>query len=294
MRLGVVEPCVIDQRPISARTSLRRVASSRKQPSIRLVTIATPGVRTPRPVMQPCCRLDHDGHAPRAEPLPDAIGDLRGQPFLHLQALRKAVRAPRELRDADDMAARKIGDRRGSRDRSEMMLAVRLKRDIAQQHDLVIAADLFESPREVMAWIFLVADTIFQPSAGGARGRLDQSLAIRIVADPFDERPESLLDLERNRRLPKALPLGSPEPYNSSRWRLSAESDQPLATIRPSRATSSTAIPGRGRAASSCGFAVRRAGKAAGRRLCGFARRHGETPSARARARPLPRRQRRQ
>src|SRR3546814_15388180 len=41
-----------DQKPISASTSRRLRSSSRNAPIIRLVTIPTPGVRTPRAVMQ--------------------------------------------------------------------------------------------------------------------------------------------------------------------------------------------------------------------------------------------------
>ena len=71
----------------------------------------------------------------------------RGQPLLHLQPPRKAVEHARQLGDADDAVARQIGDRRLADDRRHVMLAMRLERDVLEQHDLVIAADLLEGTR---------------------------------------------------------------------------------------------------------------------------------------------------
>jgi len=48
----LTRPC--QQRPIREMISSRLFPSSRKQPRRRLVTMPTPGVQTPRPVMQPC------------------------------------------------------------------------------------------------------------------------------------------------------------------------------------------------------------------------------------------------
>ena len=108
------------------------------------------------------------------EILPDAVGDLRGQPLLHLQPARKGLQHARELGDADDMVARQIGDMRLADDRRHVMLAMRLERDVLEQHDLVIAADFLEDAREMIGRIVGIALAIFLP---GARDALAASRA---------------------------------------------------------------------------------------------------------------------
>jgi hypothetical protein len=65
-----------------------------------------------------------------------------------------------------------------------MMFAVRLERDVAQQNDLVIAADLFECPRKMDCGIFLIAPAIISPGARDAPWRVDETFAFRVLADP--------------------------------------------------------------------------------------------------------------
>src|SRR3546814_16376266 len=86
---------------------------------------------------------------------------LGGQPFLHLEPARIAVEDACEFRNADDAVLRQIGDRRLAGDRRHMMFAVRLERNIAQQHDLVIAADLFESAGQMNRRVLAIAVAIF-------------------------------------------------------------------------------------------------------------------------------------
>ena len=76
-----------------------------------------------------------------------------------------------------------------------MMLAVRLKGDVAQQHDLVIAADLFEGARQMDRRILAIAAAIFLPRPRDPLGRVEQALARRIVARPFDQRPHRRGDM---------------------------------------------------------------------------------------------------
>src|SRR3546814_4724558 len=70
-----------------------------------------------------------------------------------------------------------------------MMFAVRLERNIAQQHDLVIAADLFESAGQMNRRVLDIAVAIFLPRARDALRRVAQPFARGIVAGPFDQRP---------------------------------------------------------------------------------------------------------
>ena len=90
---------------------------------------------------------------------------------------------------------RQIGDRRLADDRREVMLAMRLERDVLQQHDLVIAADLLEGAAEMVGRILAIAAGIFAPGARDALRRVEQPLAVGIVAGPADQGPHRLLDV---------------------------------------------------------------------------------------------------
>ena len=164
-------------------------------PIIRLVVIITPGVLTPRAVMQAWL-----ASITTATPLgwrcsPDAVGDLRGQPLLDLQAPGEAVEHARQLADSDHLVARQIGDRRLADDRRHMMLAMRLERDVLQQHDLVIAADLLEGPGEVDRRVLGIAAGIFAPGPRHALRRVEQAFAVGVVAGPADQVRTASADL---------------------------------------------------------------------------------------------------
>ena len=90
---------------------------------------------------------------------------------------------------------RQIGDRRLADDRRQMVLAMRLERDVLQQHDLVIAADLLEGAAEMVRRILGIAARIFLPGARDPRRRVEQALAVGIVARPADQGAHRLLDV---------------------------------------------------------------------------------------------------
>ena len=168
------------------------------------MVIITPGVATPRALMQAWLASITTATPERLQMLADAVGDLRGQPLLHLQPPGVAVQHAGELGDADDAVARQIGDRRLADDRREVMLAMRLERDVLQEHDLVIAADLLEGAAEMMRGILLIAARIFLPGAGDPRRRVEQPLAVGIVAGPADQGAHRLLDVVGHRDLAAA------------------------------------------------------------------------------------------
>jgi microcompartment protein CcmK/EutM len=89
-------------------------------------------------------RLHQHGHAARVQLLIDRRGDLRGQRLLRLQALREHVDKPRQLREADDAVGRIIGDMRLADEGHDVVLAMRKKRDVAHQNQIVVAFDLGE------------------------------------------------------------------------------------------------------------------------------------------------------
>ena len=137
--------------------------------------------------------------------VPDAFGDFRRQPFLDLQPPRETVQHARQLGNAHDMVARQIGDRRLADDRRHVMLAMRLERDVLQQHDLVIAAHFLENSRQMDRRILAVALAIFLPRARHALGRVEQAFAAGIVAGPAEQRADRLLNLFGDRRLAEGI-----------------------------------------------------------------------------------------
>src|SRR5918993_778905 len=143
-------------------------------------------------------RLDDDRDALRLEMLPDRVRHLRGQPLLHLEPPGKAVKHARELADPHHLVARQVSDRRPADDRGHVVLAMALERNVLQQHDLVIAADLVEGPAEVDRRVLLVAASIFLPRLGNTPRRIEQAFAVGIVARPADEGADRVAHLVRD------------------------------------------------------------------------------------------------
>ena len=81
------------------------------------------------------------------------------------------------------------------------MFAMRLKRNVFQQHQLVIAAHFFKGARQVDCRIVGIAAAIFLPRPRHALRRIEQSFARWIVAGPLDQRPYRLRDMVGNDHL---------------------------------------------------------------------------------------------
>src|SRR6202049_1437637 len=95
--------------------------------------------------------------------------------------------------------AREIADMHAADDRRDVMLAMGLEADIAQHHDLVVAAGLLEGALEIFARIVVVAGEPFLVGARYARRRGAQPLAVGIVAGPADQRTDRGLGLGARR-----------------------------------------------------------------------------------------------
>jgi hypothetical protein len=93
-----------------------------------------------------------------------------------------------ELRDAYNAIVGKIANVDPADDRRHMMLAMRFELDVAQQHDLIVAPDLFEGSFQIFKWIFEITRKPFFISAHDMGGSSEQSFAIRTVAGPAKER----------------------------------------------------------------------------------------------------------
>ena len=118
----------------------------------------------------------------------DAIGDLRVHLLLHLQAARIGVHHAGELGNADDLPVRQIADMGAADDRRKMMLAMRLKADIAQHDHLVIAFDLFEGTLKENDRIVGIAGKPILIGPRHPRRRIAQAFAVRIIARPAQQR----------------------------------------------------------------------------------------------------------
>jgi hypothetical protein len=87
-RTGLWLADVLDGCRTSDRNSAR-VSFCRKQPTMALVTVDEFCFSMPRIIMHKVPRLDHHAHALRLNGLLNGVGDLAGEPLLHLQTPRK-------------------------------------------------------------------------------------------------------------------------------------------------------------------------------------------------------------
>ena len=78
----------------------------------------------------------------------EPVGDLLGQPLLHLQAAGEQLDDPGELRQPEDAVAREVADVGDALEREQVVLAERVERDVAGEDELVVALVVGEG-REV-------------------------------------------------------------------------------------------------------------------------------------------------
>src|SRR6478672_3332161 len=79
-----------------------------------------------------------------------------------------------------------------------MVLAMRLERNVLEQHDLVVTADLLEGAAEMHRRVFRIAVGIFAPRARHPSRSVEQAFAVGIVASPADQRPDRLRHVLRD------------------------------------------------------------------------------------------------
>src|SRR5829696_5673087 len=107
--------------------------------------------------------------------------------FLHLKPVCEGIDDTGELRNPDDPIARKVADMDGSRDRGHMVLAAGFKRDVAQDHEVVVSAQLLEGPSVHVGRLLVVA---LEPLLVGAHDPLrgvEEALAARRLSGPANQ-----------------------------------------------------------------------------------------------------------
>ena len=105
------------------------------------VMVRAPALRTPRIVMQRCSASITTITPRGLEDLHQRVGDLGGQPLLHLRALGVDVDQPGQLGQAGDLAAlgRDVADVGDAGERHQVVLAHRPELDVVDQDHLVVA-----------------------------------------------------------------------------------------------------------------------------------------------------------
>ena len=138
--------------------------------------------------------LDQHEGAARRERGDDRVGDLRREPLLHLRPLRVAVDEARDLREAGDAAvvAGDVRDVGAAVEREEMVLAVRVQRDVAHHDHLVVIG--FEGDREVAGGILVQAARDLAVHLRDARRCAREPVAIGVFTDGEQQLADRLLD----------------------------------------------------------------------------------------------------
>ena len=78
---------------------------------------------------------------------------------------------------------------------NDMVLAMRVEFDVAQHDDVVIAFDLVEGARQRLHRVLLIALEELVIGLDHALRRVEQALAVGIVACPGDQRADGLFGL---------------------------------------------------------------------------------------------------
>src|SRR5262249_47031865 len=137
--------------------------------------------------------LDDHEHV-RREDVDEGVGDLGGQPLLHLGALGEPGDHARQLRQPGD-APVGVGDVRdvgAPVERNEVVLAVAGERDVAHHHHLVVIG--LEGGRDVTARVLTQAAEDLLVHVGDAARRVLEPIAIRVLADRLEDLAHGTLD----------------------------------------------------------------------------------------------------
>ena len=168
-------------------------------PVKRLVNVIAPCLATPRTDMQVCSASITHRNAAGLENLVDRGCDLRGEMLLGLQAAGEDVGQPRQLRQAHHPLDRRIGDMRLAVERHHVMLALRGEFDVADQDEIVIAGGLAKGAVQHLGRALVIALVEFVEGFDHPARRIQQTLAVGVLADIAEQGLHRVLGLGARR-----------------------------------------------------------------------------------------------
>ena len=137
-------------------------------------------------------RLDHHAATVGLQHFHQGVGDLAGQPLLHLRSPRVALDQARQLAQADDAAARDIADVGDPRERQQVVLAEGGEGDVAQDDHLLVP--LVKGRLEMLLRVFAQTGEELCVRLGDTMRRALQPLSIGIFADGEQDLAHRRLD----------------------------------------------------------------------------------------------------
>ena len=108
-------------------------------PRSALVTVREFCFSTPRIIMQKCAASITTPTPVGLQDVHDGVGDLVGEPLLHLEPPGEDVHDPGHLGQPEDLAVGDVGDVRPAEERQQVVLAERVELDVAH-HDHALVA----------------------------------------------------------------------------------------------------------------------------------------------------------
>ena len=124
---------------IRVKNSAREAASLRSWPCSAEVTVVAPDAADATHGHAEMFGFYDDPHTARCYVVLEPVGDLLGQPFLHLGAAREQLDHPSQLGQAENPLPWQVADMGDSDERQQVMLTHRLHRDGAGDDQLVIS-----------------------------------------------------------------------------------------------------------------------------------------------------------
>ena len=174
------------------------------------VIVRAPALRTPRMVMHRCsASIDHDDAA-RLEQLDQRVGDLGGQPLLHLRPLGEDVDQPGQLGQAGDLAALvgDVADVGDPGERHQVVLAHRPELDVADEHHLVVPD--VEGRGEHLLRRLVQADRQLGVRPRDPLRGVAQALALGVLTDRDQQLPDGRRGPVVVELVDRALPVARP------------------------------------------------------------------------------------
>src|SRR5690606_13149672 len=138
-------------------------------------------------------RLDDDAHALGPQRVPHRLRDLVRHPLLHLEPPREDLDDARQLRQADDLAVRDVGDVDLAEERKHVVLAQRVHFDVLHEHHVVV---ILVEDRVADHLVHGEPVAACQPRQAllHALRRTRQALALRILAEPPQDLADQVLE----------------------------------------------------------------------------------------------------